>query len=312
MTSTQRSGPDEPVSWTGRTPWTGQLSVTEERTVAASAPVSPQASGERGIPLVELDGVTKEFRTPPRRLFERAQTVRALDGATLTIARGESVAIVGESGSGKTTLIRQLLGLSRPSAGTVRFDGREVDARARDLGWLRRRTGLVFQDPYSSFNPRRTIGQSVAEPLEGSQIPGDHAAMVRAVLERVGLPADAADRTPDAFSGGQRQRIAVARAIVHGPELLVGDEPVSALDVLVRARVLELLGELRREFGLTLVTITHDLGIVPQLAERTIVMQGGKIVEDGPTATLLSAPSHPYTEQLVASRLTLPATTWRG
>ena len=151
-----------------------------------------------------------------------------------------------------------------------------------------------------------------ADELEAAAVPGDHAAMVRAVLERVGLPADAADRTPDAFSGGLRQRIAVARAIVHGPELLVGDEPVSALDVLVRARVLELLGELRREFGLTLVTITHDLGIVPQLAERTIVMQGGKIVEDGPTATLLSAPSHPYTEQLVASRLTLPATTWRG
>ncbi|KUF06015.1 hypothetical protein AUL38_15055 [Leucobacter sp. G161] len=238
--------------------------------------------------------------------------MHALDGASLSIAPGESVAIVGESGSGKTTLIRQLLGLSTPTSGTVRFDGREVHAHSRDLGWLRRRTGLVFQDPYSSFNPRRTIGQSVAEPLEGGNIPGNHAEMVRAVLERVGLPADAASRYPDAFSGGQRQRIAVARAIVHGPELLVGDEPVSALDVLVRARVLALLAELRREFGLTLVTITHDLGIVPQLAERTIVMQGGRIVEDGPTAELLTDPSEPYTRQLVASRLTLPETTWRG
>ena len=303
------SGTDVP-RWTGATPWTGQMTAAGAEQLAPGTG-SEHPAGERP-PLVELVDVSKEFRTPPRKLFERSQTVRALDGATLTIAPGESVAIVGESGSGKTTLIRQMLGLSTPTGGTVRFDGREVDAKSGDLGWLRRRTGLVFQDPYSSFNPRRTIGQSVAEPLEGGQIAGDHREMVRAVLERVGLPSDAASRYPDAFSGGQRQRIAVARAIVHGPELLVGDEPVSALDVLVRARVLGLLTELRREFGLTLVTITHDLGIVPQLAERTIVMQGGKIVEDGPTAELLTAPSHPYTQQLVASRLTLPTTTWRG
>lgn len=290
------------ATWTGSTPWTGQLNL----------PDAAQRASEAGHPLVQLTDVSKEFRTPARKLFERGQVVRALDGASLTIERGESVAIVGESGSGKTTLIRQLLGLSKPTAGTVRFAGRDVDARSGDLGWLRRRTGLVFQDPYSSFNPRRTIEQSVSESLEGAQIPGDHGAMVRAVLERVGLPASAATRYPDAFSGGQRQRIAVARAIVHGPELLVGDEPVSALDVLVRARVLGLLAELRAEFGLTLVTITHDLGIVPQLAERTIVMQGGRIVEDGPTAELLDAPTHPYTQELVASRLRLPDTTWRG
>ena len=290
------------AQWTGSTPWTGQLNL----------PDAAERARETGHPLVELANVSKEFRTPARKLFERGQVVRALDSASLTIERGESVAIVGESGSGKTTLIRQLLGLSKPTAGTVKFAGREVDPTSGDLGWLRRRTGLVFQDPYSSFNPRRTIEQSVAESLEGAGIQGEHGAMVRAVLERVGLPASAATRYPDAFSGGQRQRIAVARAIVHGPELLVGDEPVSALDVLVRARVLGLLAELRAEFGLTLVTITHDLGIVPQLAERTIVMQGGKIVEDGPTAELLAAPTHPYTRELVASRLQLPDTTWRG
>lgn len=264
------------------------------------------------VPLVELDSVTKEFRTPPQQLFARANIVRAVDNASLTIARGESVAVVGESGSGKTTLVRQMLGLSTPTSGTVRFDGREVLPKSDKLTWLRRRTGLVFQDPYSSFNPRRTIGQSVAEPLEGGGIAGDHRAMVRAVLERVGLPADSASRYPSEFSGGQRQRIAVARAIVHGPELLVGDEPVSALDVLVRARVLALLAELRDEFGLTLVTITHDLGIVPKLAERTIVMQAGQIVEDGPTAEILTNPTHPYTQELVSSRLTLPNTTWKG
>lgn len=262
--------------------------------------------------LVELVSVTKEFRTPPQRLFARSTAVRAVDDASLTIARGESVAIVGESGSGKTTLVRQMLGLSRPTSGTVRFDGREVSPGTDRLTWLRRRTGLVFQDPYSSFNPRRTIGQSVAEPLEGGNVPGDHREMVRSVLERVGLPADAASRYPSEFSGGQRQRIAVARAIVHGPELLVGDEPVSALDVLVRARVLALLAELHDEFGLTLVTITHDLGIVPRLAERTIVMQGGRIVEDGPTTEILTNPTDPYTQELVSSRLTLPSTTWKG
>lgn len=263
-------------------------------------------------PLIELVSVTKEFRIPPQRLFARSTAVRAVDDASLTIARGESLAIVGESGSGKTTLVRQMLGLSAPTSGAVHFDGREVLPGSDRLTWLRRRTGLVFQDPYSSFNPRRTIGQSVAEPLEGGRVPGDHREMVHRVLERVGLPADSASRYPSEFSGGQRQRIAVARAIVHGPELLVGDEPVSALDVLVRARVLALLAELREEFGLTLVTITHDLGIVPRLAERTIVMQGGRIVEDGPTASILTNPTHPYTQELVSSRLALPSTTWKG
>ena len=271
-----------------------------------------QAAASQPAPLVRLEAVTKTFRTPPRRLFERGGSVNAVDSASLTIERGESIAIVGESGSGKTTLVRQLLGLSSPTSGTVHFDGRVVDPRNDRLVWLRSRTGLVFQDPYSSFNPRRTIGQSVAESLEGSRIEGDHEAMVQSVLERVGLPSDAASRFPAEFSGGQRQRIAIARAIVHGPELLVGDEPVSALDVLVRTKVLALLSELRREFGLTLVTITHDLGIIPTLAERTIVMQGGRIVEDGRTADLLTAPAHPYTQELVAARLTLPDTTWRG
>lgn len=267
---------------------------------------------DRGTPLVELAGVTKEFHTPPQRLFARATVSRALEDVSLTIHRGESVAIVGESGSGKTTLLRQMLGLSTPTAGTIHFDGRVIDLKSDALTWLRRRTGLVFQDPYSSFNPRRTIGQSVAESLEGSEVPGDHEAMVREILSRVGLPEDALERYPSEFSGGQRQRIAIARAVVHGPELLAGDEPVSALDVLVRARVLDLLAELRSEYGLTLVTVTHDLGIVPRLAERTVVMQGGRIVEDGSTAHIFASPEHPYTRELMASRLTLPPTVYLG
>ena len=266
-------------------------------------------------PLVAVRDVTKVYRTPTQTLFGKRNRVHALAGVTLEVPRGQSVAIVGESGSGKTTLSRQLLGLSTPTSGEVFFDGRRIDPRTDDLVWLRRRTGLVFQDPYSSFNPRRTIGDSVTEPLESAAEPCSHEEqleMARAMLVRVGLPADAVDRLPRAFSGGQRQRIAIARALIHRPELLVGDEPVSALDVLVRAHVLELLAELRAELGLTMITITHDLSIVPQLAEHTVVMSNGLIVEDGPTAQILTQPEHPYTRELLAARIELPPTTWRG
>ena len=272
-------------------------------------------TNEASHPLVTMRDVTKVFKTPAQSLFGKRNRVHALAGVTLEVPRGQSLAIVGESGSGKTTLSRQLLGLSRPTTGEVSFDGRLVDPRTDDLVWLRRRTGLVFQDPYSSFNPRRTIGDSVTESLDAAaQVCGreEQLEMARAMLVRVGLPADAVDRLPRAFSGGQRQRIAIARALIHRPELLVGDEPVSALDVLVRARVLELLAQLRAELGLTMITITHDLSIVPQLAERTVVMSNGVIVEDGPTEQVLTQPEHPYTRELLAARIELPPTTWRG
>lgn len=267
-------------------------------------------TGQPEAPLIDISTLDKHYRLPGTGLFERASVTRALDGVDLTVQRGESVAIVGESGSGKSTLLRLMLGLSRPTAGTVTIDGRTVsDATAirRDLLWLRRRTGLVFQDPYSSFNPRRTVGQTVAEPLVATSAPGDHRAQVRAMLERLELPADAADRYPHEFSGGQRQRIAVARALVHGPELLLADEPVSALDVLVRGRLLDLLAGLRDELGLTLITVTHDLGIVPRLAERVVVMRAGRIVEQGPTAEIMSRPHDDYTRRLIAAMPRLPA-----
>lgn len=257
-------------------------------------------------PLIEARGVTKHYRVPPTKLFARGTIARALDGVDLTVQRGESVAIVGESGSGKSTLLKVMLGLSRATSGEVRVDGRRVDPTRDRLLWLRRRTGLVFQDPYSSFNPRRTIGQTVAEPLVATRAPGDHRALVHGILERLELPANAADRYPHEFSGGQRQRIALGRALVHGPELLLADEPVSALDVLVRGRLLRLLAELRAEFGLTLITVTHDLAVVPQIAERTVVMRSGQIVEHGSTEQILSSPIEPYTQQLVSSLLSLP------
>lgn len=273
--------------------------MTESETAPAAAPPAP--------PLLEGRGLVKRYRQSNDRLFARSPELVALDGVDLTVPEGVSVAIVGESGSGKSTLLRQLLALERPDAGEVRFRGREVRFAPNDRAlWLRRHTGIVFQDPYSSLNPRMTIGAIVAEPLDALGMPGDHRAIVAEMLERVGLPADTAGRTPNEFSGGQRQRIALARALVHGPDLLVGDEPVSALDVLVRQRILRLLAELREAMGLTLLTVTHDLGVVRQLAQHVVVMRNGAVVEAGPVGRVLTEPEHPYTQRLVAAVPTLP------
>lgn len=259
------------------------------------------------VPLLEGRDLVKRYRRPSERLFRREPETVALDGVSLTVREGESVAIVGESGSGKTTLLKQLLGLETPDAGDVRFRGTPVVPRRGDrMLWLRRHSGIVFQDPYSSLNPRMTIGAIVAEPLGALELPGEHRQLVADMLQRVGLPEDTAGRYPNEFSGGQRQRIALARALVHGPSLLVGDEPVSALDVLVRRRILAQLTELRREMGLTLLTVTHDLGIVRELAERLVVMRRGQIVEAGPIDRVLTAPEHPYTRELIAAVPTLP------
>ncbi len=257
-------------------------------------------------PLVEARELCKHYRIPSPSLFGKPTISRALEGVDFAVQRGESVAIVGESGSGKTTLLKLLLGLSRPTSGEVRFDDVLVNARGDRLLWLRRRTGIVFQDPYSSFNPRRTIGQTVAEPLIATEAPGDHRQAVTAMLERLELPRGSADRYPHEFSGGQRQRIALARALVHGPELLVADEPVSALDVLVRGRLLDLLAELRDEMGLTLITVTHDLAVVPRVAERIVVMKDGRIVERGDVDRIFNHPREDYTRELIASLPRLP------
>ncbi|MBC9926543.1 MULTISPECIES: ATP-binding cassette domain-containing protein [unclassified Leucobacter] len=279
-------------------------------TAPAPAPTPAPDLAPAGSILLSGRDLVQTYQARGGALFRRAPRVRALDGVSVEIPRGAGVAIVGESGSGKSTLLRLLLGLERPESGTVAFDGREVVAKRSDrLLWLRSRTGIVFQDPYASLNPRRTIGQTVAEPLEAIGAPGDHAALVRAMLARLDLPEDTAERYPAEFSGGQRQRIALARALVHGPDLLVGDEPVSALDVLVRRRILELLAELRAELGLTLLTVTHDLGIVPDLAEHIIVMHRGVVIESGPVEQILGAPREPYTRALVAAIPRLPGRT---
>ncbi len=253
--------------------------------------------------LIRARGLTRRYRVPATRLFEPKRFSTALDDADLDVREGTAVGIIGESGSGKSTLVRLLLGLDTPTAGTVAFDGREVDATAsaRSLHWLRRQTGIVFQDPYSSLDPRMSVGRIVAEPLWALGIEGDRRARVREVLVQVGLEPDMADRFPHEFSGGQRQRIALARAIAHRPRVLVGDEPLSALDVTVRAQILALLRELRRSEGLTLLMVSHDIGVVQNLCDEVVVMKDGRIVEEGPTEKVLLEPQVAYTRRLLAS-----------
>lgn len=258
--------------------------------------------------LIRARGLSRVYPVARRAPWERREERVALHPTDLDVPEGTSLGLIGESGSGKSTLVRLLLGLDTPSAGTVEVDGRLVDAAAsaRSLHWLRRQTGLVFQDPYASLDPRMTAGQIIGEPLWALDIPGDRRARVQEVLEKVRLTPDMAGRYPHQFSGGQRQRIALARAIVHRPRILVGDEPVSALDVTVRAQVLALLAELRESEGLTLVTVSHDIGIVQHLCDTVAVMKDGRIVEHGATEAVLLHPQEEYTRTLLAAIPTIP------
>src|SRR4051794_11359152 len=230
-------------------------------------------------------------------------TPPAVDGVSFDIAPGETLGVVGESGSGKSTIGKAVLGLQPPTSGTVKLHGQDITAmslkqRSRLVADLR----VVFQDPYSSLNPARTIGQTLVEPLRLMGLKGPEAlAKARAGLESVGLPGDAADRYPTQFSGGQRQRIAIARALVCDPKVVVLDEPVSALDLSTQAQVLNLLADLRDQRGLAFMFIAHDLGVVRFLAQRTLVLYRGQIMETGPVEAVNSAPRHPYTVALTAA-----------
>jgi ABC-type glutathione transport system ATPase component len=264
-----------------------------------------QAAPPRPMPdvLVRARGLTRRYPAPRTQAFERRGFTTALEDADIDVRAGSAVGIIGESGSGKSTLVRLLLALDAPTAGSVEFDGRPVDAAAgaRSLHWLRRQTGIVFQDPYASLDPRMSVGRIIGEPLWALGIEGDRRARVREVLDDVGLESSMADRYPHEFSGGQRQRIALARAIAHRPRLLVGDEPLSALDVTVRAQILELLGQLRQRDGLTLVLVSHDIGVVQNLCDEVVVMKDGRVVEEGPTEKVLLQPQVAYTRRLLAS-----------
>ncbi|MCW4458411.1 ABC transporter ATP-binding protein [Microbacterium sp. MPKO10] len=249
-------------------------------------------------PLLRVSELSRNYADRREALFAPRRVTHALEPTSLDIHEGRSLGVIGESGSGKSTLVRLMLALDSPTTGTVEFRGRAV-SRGRRAAWFRRQTGIVFQDPYASLDPRMTVGRIVSEPLWGLRIPGDHRQRVLEVLDQVGLDAEMAGRYPHEFSGGQRQRIALARAIVHKPCMLVGDEPVSALDVTVRAQILELLAGLTTELGLTLVLVSHDIGVVRDLCEDVAVMTDGRIVEQGATAHVLAAPQHPYTRRLL-------------
>ncbi|WP_305785483.1 ABC transporter ATP-binding protein [Symbioplanes lichenis] len=226
-----------------------------------------------------------------------------LDDVSLEVHAGRNVALVGESGAGKSTLLRLLLGLATPTSGAILFTGAPLTrGRMRDY---RRSVQAVFQDPYSSLDPRQRIGRIVAEPLRGLGL-GTDPARVTEALTAVGLPADTATRYPHEFSGGQRQRIAIARAIVCHPKVLLADEPVSALDLTTRIRIVDLLTTLCADRDLTILLVSHDLGVVAELCHHTAVLERGRIVEQGATSSVLGAPSHPYTQKLLASVPRLP------
>jgi oligopeptide/dipeptide ABC transporter ATP-binding protein len=256
--------------------------------------------------LMQAASLAKHF--PARGgLFGGARgTVRAVDGVSFAVAGGETLGVVGESGCGKTTTAKLVLGLEQPSAGTILFDGkdlRKLDAAGRRR--YRRSVQAVFQDPFASLNPRMRIGAIIAEPLVTNENPAPHELRRRIgeLLDLVGLPPGAADLFPHEFSGGQRQRIAIARALALSPRLVVLDEPVSALDVSIRAQILNLLRDLQAELGLSYLFIAHDLAAVAHMSHTIVVMYLGKIVESGDAQRLVQEPMHPYTQALFSAAL---------
>lgn len=255
-------------------------------------------------PLLEVENLSKTFPAARQGLFGRAPGVKALKDVSFSVYEGDILGVVGESGCGKSTLARCIMRLIEPSEGSVQFLGQRLtDHSARDMRAIRPKLQMIFQDPYSSLNPRRTIGQTLAEPLivhKGMDKDAARAA-VADILDEVGLPADAAAKYPHAFSGGQRQRISIARALVLEPELIVADEAVSALDVSVQAQILALLRKLQTKHDLSFLFITHDLGVVRNFCNRMLVMYLGHVVEEGPVDVIMDAPRHPYTKSLIGA-----------
>jgi len=276
---------------------------------------APEPAGQTAGsgPLLTASGLSVTFNVGSAfgaRIRKENFVLRAVDGIDLEIERGEALAVVGESGSGKSTLARALTGITPVAAGEMIFDGRKLAARRR--GRDRRRIQMVFQDPYSSLNPRLTVGSMLSELLKVHKVVprSEVESFSRELLNLVGLSEEALPAYPRQFSGGQRQRVAIARALALRPDLLIADEPVSALDVSVQATILNLLRDLRAELGLTLMLISHNLAVVRHLCNRVAVMYLGRIVELAPTEELFSNPQHPYTQALLAAIPTLEPGSW--
>jgi len=241
--------------------------------------------------LFRVEHVSRRYLLPRTKLFGPRRTLTAVDDVSLVLRREETLGIVGESGSGKTTLVKLLLGLEPPDAGQVIYSGPS----------LQRDVQVVFQDPASALDPRMKVADIILEPLRVLGIGGDRQARLYELLDAVGLARGSARRYPHEFSGGQRQRIAIARALAPHPRVLIGDEPVSALDVSVRAQILNLLEDLRVSFQLALVLVSHDLSVVRHMTDRVLVMQHGRVVEEGATRDVFRSPRHEYTRLLLAS-----------
>ncbi len=276
------------------------------RTTTVDAAAVPHAPFRDGEALLRVEGLVKHFPLTQGVVFKKTiGQVRAVDGVNFTLHSGETLGLVGESGCGKSTVSKLLMSLEKPTAGSVFYKGTDItDLKGRQLRRLRRNIQIIFQDPYSSLNPRMTVGDIVSEPWDihpDVVPPKDRNRRTRELLERVGLNPDFVNRYPHQFSGGQRQRIGIARALALQPEIIICDEPVSALDVSVQAQVVNLLGELQRDFGLAYIFIAHDLSVVRHISDRVAVMYLGSIVEIGTEDDIYEKTAHPYTQALLSA-----------